>query len=242
MPVIAFSTRFNLQPDPMTIIFFDIDGTLVSMRGAGRAAFQTCIRKVFGWEDDISYIQFAGATDLDVVHQVCDHHNHAPTEEEFGRFFEHLPNVLQEKLPGFEPHIHAGGPELLQELTARDQATIGLITGNEEQCAKLKLGHCDLAHYFSLGAFGHERRHRRDIASLALDRALARLNLTRAGISALYLIGDTPSDIDAAKSIGATSIAVTSDNHGPEALFEANADHVIDSLYAVEPILNFPRA
>ena len=54
----------------VTVVLFDIDGTLLDMRGAGRKSFVRALKSVFGWDDDIQYIHFAGNTDLNVLQQV----------------------------------------------------------------------------------------------------------------------------------------------------------------------------
>ena len=60
-----------------TLVFFDIDGTLVQMTGAGRLAFILALRDVFDWDDQIEYINFSGATDLHVLEQIARRRHHA---------------------------------------------------------------------------------------------------------------------------------------------------------------------
>ena len=197
----------------MNLVFFDIDGTLLTVPGAGHTTFSACILETFGWEDDLSYIRFAGATDLDVVHQVCRHHGHIPLPQELDAFFLRLPAHLESALQHHEPIAVPGGEPLLTNLSKTH--LLGLITGNEETCARKKLSLFGLDRFFPVGAYGHEQRHRCDIARLAVDRAHTILGSRPTSI---HLIGDTPSDIDAAHSVNAVSIALTSHNYSRDAL------------------------
>ena len=48
-------------------LYFDIDGTLMVARGAGRSAFSQAFEDVYGHLIDISHVNFAGATDMGVL-------------------------------------------------------------------------------------------------------------------------------------------------------------------------------
>ena len=220
-----------MSPSPVTVILFDIDGTLLDLKGAGRRAFVRAIEAVFGWPDEIGYVNFAGNTDLNVLAQVMAAHGRELTEADARRFFEHLPGELERAAaePGGDRVIYPGVRALVERLTARPDVVLALVTGNIEACARLKLRQFDLHNHFVLGAFGNEYADRGQIAGLALERALATLPAGQP-IRARYLVGDTPFDIAAAKSIEAVAIAVATGKFTVAELRAAGADHVLSNL------------
>lgn len=208
---------------------FDIDGTLLDLHGAGRRAFSLALKEAFGWKDEIAYIKFAGATDLDVLDQIFKRNQRTLTREDVELFFSILPAKLRETSAEIEATIYPGVMDLVVNLSARPDVTIGLVTGNIESCARIKLEKAGLHGHFQLGAFGHEHGDRREIARLALERATSSLPSGRS-FSRVFLVGDTPSDITAAHHIGAISIAVATGQHTVDMLANAGAHHVLDSL------------
>jgi phosphoglycolate phosphatase-like HAD superfamily hydrolase len=215
-----------------TLVLFDIDGTLLDTRGAGRRSFVEALRRVFPFRDGLEDLRFAGATDLDLVEKIARRNGHMPAAEELRAFFNLLPDLLREELRVEPPHVYPGVRELLAALSARAETTIGLVTGNIEACAWIKLEACGIRGHFELGAFGHEHADRREIARLACTRA------EREGpFSRRILIGDTPSDVIAARAIGATAIAVATGGYDVAALAAAGAQRVWTDLSDTASVL-----
>ena len=214
----------------------DIDGTLVDMRGAGRKSFVRALKSVFGWDDDIRYINFAGNTDLNVLQQVMEKHGRTLTDDDRQRFFGRMPVDLAQTASEAELVIYPGVRELLEKLSADPRVVLGLVTGNVEACARIKLWQFDLHEHFVLGAFGDDHADRTEIARLAMKRVRDSLKPGQE-IAALFLVGDTPFDIAAAKTIPAKSIAVATGKFGVEALREAGADHVLSDLSDTSAVL-----
>ena len=220
----------------VTVVLFDIDGTLLDMRGAGRKSFVRALKNVFGWDDDIQYINFAGNTDLNVLQQVMEKHGRPLTDDDRRRFFERMPVDLAQTAGEAELVIYPGVRELLEKLSADPRVVLGLVTGNVEACARIKLWQFDLHEHFVLGAFGDDHADRMDIARLAMKRLRDSLKPGQ-NIAGLFLVGDTPFDIAAAKTIEAQSIAVATGKFGVEALREAGADHVLSDLSDTAAVL-----
>lgn len=210
------------------LALLDIDGTLLDTHGAGRAAFARAVRAVFGWADDLSWVSFAGATDLDVLRRIGERHGRAFDTEETDLFFERLALELDAALHGAPPSVFPGVRELLTALSGAPEALVGLVTGNTAACAHIKLRHAGLHGHFLLGAFGHEHGDRVEIARLALRRAERHARGSR--LDPVVLIGDTPSDIAAARAIGARAVAVATGAYGVAALRAAGADLVVETL------------
>jgi phosphoglycolate phosphatase-like HAD superfamily hydrolase len=225
----------------VTVVLFDIDGTLLDVRGAGRAAFVRTLEAVFGWQDEIRYIQFAGNTDLNVLQQVMDRHGRPMTEADSRRFFDHFPRELACAAREVELILYPGVRDLLEALSADDAVVLGLVTGNIEGCARIKLQQFDLHHHFVLGAFGNEHADRNDIARLALSRVKASLTPGQR-IRAVFLIGDTPFDIAAAKSIGATAVAVATGRFTVNDLRAAGADLAVEDLSDTSSLIGVMKA
>lgn len=218
------------------LVFFDIDGTLLRLPGAGRRAFQRSLKDVFGWDDDIAYINFYGATDLDVLDRIVRRHHGVNTPERTQAFFTRLEETLREEAEAVDPIVYPGVRELLSALSARDDVLTGIVTGNIETCATLKLSAAGLRDRFMLGAFGHEHADRIEIARLALQRALAMYPEGQQP-ETVALIGDTGSDIAAAKAIGARAVAVATGSHTVEELTAEGADAVFEDVTDLPAVL-----
>lgn len=218
-----------------TCILFDIDGTLVDTHGAGRDAFTRAICETLCIIDDLRHISFAGATDLNVFHTLCEKHHITSNPDREKQFFQRLEEYLTDALHRDNMVLFPGVTELLDALTAHPQIDLGLLTGNAGNCARVKLAPFNLNHYFPFGAYGNEFAVRSDIARCALQRAIERSGNPNLR---MIVIGDTPLDILAAQSINATSLAVATGQYSTEELHAAGADHVLPSLADTLDILH----
>lgn len=220
----------------VTAILFDIDGTLLDMLGVGHLSFTRALEAVFGFHDELDYIQFAGNTDLNVLEQVLSHHGRVLHPSERAQFFQRLPQELAAAAARARLTLHPGVRELLERLSRRPDVVLGLVTGNVEACAWIKLQQFDLQGHFLLGAYGNEHADRNRIATLAMERVQARLAPGET-LDAVFLIGDTPNDIRAAHTIGAVAVAVATGRHSQEELRAQGADMVLPTLADTAGIL-----
>ena len=203
-------------------IFFDIDGTLLYARGAGRKAFRQAFEEALGWDQGVEHINFYGATDLDVFRRIAAERGEVSTPEMETAFFERLGVRLGEHLAETPPELFPNISTIVPLLSERWK--LGVVTGNIEATAKLKLKHGGLLEYFEEEGFGCGCDHpdRVEIARLALERA--------GNPQGAVLIGDTPRDVEAAKANGMISIAVATGIFDVDALKKAGADHVFADL------------
>jgi phosphoglycolate phosphatase-like HAD superfamily hydrolase len=212
------------------LILFDIDGTLVDVKGAGRRAFARAVALTWEIEDALADVKFGGATDLGVLGQLRRRLQLA--EERDPQFFRHLEQALVAELTRERPHVYDGVHRYLQHLMVHDQVVLGLVTGNARRCAHAKVEHAGLdGSRFHVGGFGDEHPDRCALAALALERAVS----ATGPFDRVVLIGDTPSDILAAHSIGAVAVGVTTGHAPRQALVEAGADVIVDSLAELLP-------
>jgi phosphoglycolate phosphatase-like HAD superfamily hydrolase len=116
------------------------------------------------------------------------------------------------------------------------EATLGLVTGNIEGGARIKLGPTGLWPRFPVGAYGSDHMDRRRLPSLAARRAHALLGTAFAPRD-VVVIGDTPHDIDCARAFGAVAVAVATGQYPRAELLAERPDHFYEDLSDVETVL-----
>ena len=138
--------------------------------------------------------------------------------------------ALADEMPNSEGfRVHPGVPRLLDALAGRDRVAVGLGTGNLREGARLKLEHARLAHHFAFGGYGCDHEHRPEIIRIAAERGATHLDVPLADCR-VVVIGDTPKDVEAARSIGATSVTVETGGIPAGTLKSAGATHVFPTL------------
>lgn len=211
------------------LILFDIDGTLLHAPGAGRAAFAQAFKEAFGWEQTVEHINFYGATDLNVFRGICVERGIESTPAMERAFFERLALALETRLAECPPVLFPNVENILREVSK--DWNLGIVTGNIEATAWAKLHHAGIAHYFSFGGFGCTHADRAEIARQALKAS----DVERP--EKVFLIGDTPSDVNAAKVNGFTAIAVATGGFDCQELEKAGADFVFKDMTDDEGLL-----
>jgi phosphoglycolate phosphatase-like HAD superfamily hydrolase len=125
---------------------------------------------------------------------------------------------------------------LLPMLQARDDMSLGLLTGNFEEAARIKLGHFDLWDYFRCGAFGDDAPDRNALVPFAVERA-ASCGLGHFDYADVIVIGDTPSDVACARAVGAVPVAVATGTYSVDALRSTGAPYVLEDLSDVDALV-----
>jgi phosphoglycolate phosphatase len=218
------------------ILLFDIDGTLVSTGGAGAVAWKQAFEELYGIPADIGQYTDAGMTDPDVGAKTFEAVlNRKPSPQELAqlvqRRLEHLPEAV-EKSEGYR--VLPGVPERLEQLS-RAGHLLGLITGNGDGAAHIKLQRAGLNRWFTYGAYASAGVDRPEIVRQAVGRGEAMLGCDVPNTE-IFVIGDTPLDIQAAHAVDCTAIAVATGKYDVAALEEAGADHVLETLEEELPI------
>jgi phosphoglycolate phosphatase len=222
--------------EPYRILLFDIDGTLVSTGGAGAVAWKRAFEELHGIPADIGQFTDAGMTDPDVGARTFEAViGREPTPHELAlvvqRRLEHLPEAVAES-KGYR--VLPGVPERLRQLS-RAGHLLGIITGNGDGAAHIKLARGDLNRWFTFGAYASAGLDRPGIVRQAIARGEAMLGRDVPNTE-IYVIGDTPLDISAAHAAGCTAIAVATGHYDSAALREAGADHVLETLEEELPL------
>jgi phosphoglycolate phosphatase-like HAD superfamily hydrolase len=216
--------------EPYRIMLFDIDGTLVTTGGAGAVAWRQAFEELHGIPADIGQFTDAGMTDPDVGARTFEAVvGREPTPHELAeliqRRLEHLPEAVAAS-EGYR--VLPGVPERLRQLS-RDGHLLGIITGNGDGAAFIKLTRGDLSRWFSFGAYASAGLDRAGIVRQAVQRGEALLGRDVPNTE-IYVVGDTPLDVQAAHAAGCTAIGVATGHFDAAALREAGADHVVETM------------
>lgn len=221
------------------IIFFDIDGTLLSTGGAGQAALERALHDSFEVDFPFQGVLTSGRTDRGIVDEIFETHGVENTPEHRITFRDAYLKRLPETLEGKPGRLLTGVTELLDALADDDRLELSVLTGNYEASAWIKLRHYGVADYFEYGGFGDNHSARDDVATNAVDAAERKLGYRPPPADTL-VIGDTIPDITCSRHIGAHAAAVATGSFtvkelqagSPDLLFEDLSDtqHVVQQM------------
>jgi phosphoglycolate phosphatase len=222
----------------MNVVLFDIDGTLIASGGAGKAAMETALLAEFGISELVGAVPFSGRTDRAIGQDLLTLHGLEETPGNWQRLCSAYLALLPACLTSHQGRILPGIGALLETLASRPQAAVGLLTGNIREGARLKLAHFRLFHHFAFGGFGDHHLNRDDVAREALAAVHAHLNGSFQD-DQIWVIGDTPLDIQCARAIQARVAAVATGWHSLDELAAENPDLLLQDLSDPEPLLRF---
>jgi len=210
------------------LTLFDIDGTLVRGARCHYMAFVHAVSKFYGMEEDISGINYAGKTDPQILREVLEMGQipEKTIDENFQACLDYmagyyLDNVHQENIM-----VLGGVKELLGQLK-KDEVLLGLTTGNLELIAHAKLNRAGIDNYFAFGGFGSDSPKRSCLVKKALERAREVYGYQG---DQVFVIGDTPRDVEAARPFNLHTIAVATGRYSTQDLQKTGADFVLESL------------
>lgn len=200
----------------MIVLFWDIDGTLLTTARAGVLAWEASVRELTDRSFDLSIIRTAGLTDYQIALRTLETLGVETTVENVGRLLRRYEELLPGSLPRRNGRVLDNVREILEHLrTHRPDVRSYLLTGNTRAGAAAKLGYYGLSEFFSDGAFAEDTGARSTIAARALE--LAR-DAGPVGDETIFVVGDTPHDIECAKAIGGKTIAVATGGYSLEEL------------------------
>jgi len=213
------------------LILWDIDGTLIVTGRAGIFALAKAFLKLHGREPDFAKLDVSGRTDQWIARQVLEQQNIPPTGENIHDFLEAYLGFLSAELHSRPGRVLPGIVGLLEKFRLHPDIAQGLLTGNLQRGARIKLEHYKVWHYFEFGSFGDDSALRNDLGPHAVRRARERHSVEFAPAD-IFVIGDTPHDIECGKAIGAKTIAVATGTypaaelqlHRPTAVFADFSD------------------
>jgi phosphoglycolate phosphatase len=212
-----------------TLILFDIDGTLLWPNGAGSLAMKRALTEIYGTSGALDQVSMAGNTDRGIIHQALTGDGFAP--EDIQAHWEPFTQALARHMTVtvFERQVNAcpGVPALLDTLVARDDVLLGLVTGNMERTAPIKLRAAGIdPGLFRVGGYGSDDGDRNRLPAIAARRAEALVGQRFPGRS-IVVVGDTPADVACGKRVGARTVAVATGVLTLEALQTTDPDHLL---------------
>jgi phosphoglycolate phosphatase len=221
------STRRN------RLILFDIDGTLLNAGRAGRRAIGDAMTATYGTTGAITGFSMAGRTDPEIVHELLGAVGFPPERIEAG-----LEALWSRYVRGLEAEVESGEilplpgvAELVDQVEERgDGVVLGLLTGNIEPGARLKLDAAGIGFArFRVGAYGSDHWRRSELPAVAVARARERTGIAFAGRE-IVIVGDTPFDIACGAHLGVRTVAVATGRHSADELAACGPDTVLPDL------------
>jgi phosphoglycolate phosphatase-like HAD superfamily hydrolase len=210
------------------LFLFDVDGTLVTARGAGRAALGRALEATYGTAGALDAYDFRGKTDHRIVRDLMrgagrdDAAIARGLDACFAAYVRELERLIGD---GSRVRVLPGVAGLVRALAARGDALVGLLTGNIEAGARVKLAPTGLWPLFRVGAFGSDDMDRRRLPAIARERARAAAGRDFP-FERVTIIGDTPHDVDCARACGAVAVAVATGQHARDELAACAPDHL----------------
>jgi len=203
------------------VLFWDIDGTLLSTGRAGIYAWQAALQAEIGRDVDLASFDTAGLPDPLIAARLLKEFGSGPDAAASLRLLRGYEERLPASLPRRAGRVLPNVREILEALSGRPDVYSMLLTGNTRAGARAKLEYYGLDRYFDGGAFSDDTEDRAGIARNAV--AEARRIRGELHPHRLYVIGDTAHDVAAGKAIGARAVAV------------ATGGASLSSLQAMEP-------
>jgi phosphoglycolate phosphatase len=189
---------------------FDIDGTLIITGGAGAAAWRLAFDELYGIPADIGKFTDTGMTDPDVGHRTFRAVlGSDPSRAELGKLMERRLHYLYQTVADSDDYRVLEGVEELLPRMLEEGYLLGLVTGNVEAAAHIKLHRARLNRYFSFGGYGSDSTDRGELTRVALQRA-AVVSGGSVAPDQEFVVGDTPHDVAAAHAAGVPCVGVAS--------------------------------
>jgi phosphoglycolate phosphatase len=218
------------------LLLFDIDGTLITSGGAGEGALIDAMQQRFGIEEDLSGITIAGATDALIARMMLEKNGLVASSENITALLDAYLSFLGQRLARHAGYVLPGIVRLLDRLRQREDCVLALLTGNLVRGAEIKLSHYGVWDYFEFGAFADDHHDRNELAKFARARALEKHGEQFAPES-IFVIGDTPRDIECGKAAGAKTVAIATGNYSRDELATHNPDFLFDDLSDTEAVI-----
>jgi phosphoglycolate phosphatase len=226
-----------MAPPRTEAILFDVDGTLIESGGASDRAWHRAFMELYEADVDISKVTGKGVPDPAVGRQAFEAViGREPGDGEIEKLMAKRLEYLPEEVEGSEGYAVMPNVEPLLEQLIDRGVLLGLVTGNVEPAAHIKLARADLNRFFSFGGYGSDSDDRGELTKRSLERGGtvfgSALDLARC-----FSIGDTPRDVDAGHFAGIRVTGVATGKYSVEELREAGADSAIPSFEEGLPLL-----
>lgn len=194
---------------------------------------EAALSATFGTPGDAA-VRYDGKTDRQIVREAMrgagfgEADIDARMDQAIGRYVAGLPEQLRDPARGVG--LYPGAAALIEAVHAHPDTVLGLLTGNVEPGARLKLASVGLDFsMFRVNAFGSDSEIRGELPAIAHGRMLTAFGVALRGRD-VVVIGDTPADIDCGRALGARAIAVATGSYSVEELAAHNPFAVFADL------------
>ncbi|MFM1651458.1 HAD family hydrolase [Brevibacillus sp. B_LB10_24] len=220
-----------------TLLLWDIDGTLISGRGAGRRAMNKAFQQLYGVSDAFDLVEdMAGGLDYAFIKAVfAKHQAKAPRID---TFLEAYFQTLEAEVAEGRTELLPGVLDILERGVRERSVFHSLGTGNVEGGARIKLQVFDLNRFFPVGGFSESEAERHLVLQKGVRLAEEYYRVAFAQRDVI-VIGDTTRDIDAARRIGARVIAVATGGSSADELYKAEPDLLLRDLRDADAFFSF---
>src|SRR4051812_41128554 len=217
--------------DEPEAVLFDIDGTLISTGGAGARSWRHAFDTLYGIPADIGKFTDAGMTDPTVARLTFKSAvGHDPSPRELATVMAAYLDRLPYEVEHSEKYrVLDGADELLPRLGQREGILLGITSGAVEAAAHIKLARAGFNRYFPFGGYGSDSGDRVELTRRAIERG-GRLVGEELDPKDVFVVGDTPKDVEAAHGAGCAAVATATGHYSREQLEETGAEYVLDSL------------
>lgn len=225
------------------LVLFDIDGTLLLTKGAGRAATRAAMLKVFGTCGKLDTHDFSGKTDWFTLIELLtpEGFKASDIEHRIPHYEREMSHFMAHFIHSYSASACTGALNLVHSLRRMEHIHLGVITGNVAATAPIKLRAAGFSpEWFPIGAYGNEAVDRNLLPALALARANRHYNHAFRPTDVI-VVGDTPLDIACARALGAVAVAVSTGMVSYEALAACSPDYLLENLTTFEStVLGIP--
>jgi phosphoglycolate phosphatase-like HAD superfamily hydrolase len=217
-------------------VLFDIDGTLLVTGGAGAVAWQRAFQELHGVEANIEEHTRAGMTDPEIVEIIFREviGRDGSEEERAAAVAGYLGNLADAVAESDGYRVMPGIEETLARL-AEQGVLLGIVTGNIEAAAQIKLARGDLNRFFTFGGYGSDSRDRAELTRRAVERG-GEVEGSPLDLEQTIAVGDTPRDVSAGHGAGIAVVGVATGSYEVGQLREAGADYALSSVESGFPL------
>nr|WP_051116567.1 haloacid dehalogenase-like hydrolase [Amycolatopsis nigrescens] len=221
------------------LVLWDIDLTLVDLRGTGQAWYTSALAAVTGIP--LSEMpSFGGRTERAITSELLVTHGIEPTEEMIQKIWAELTELSLRALPELAERgqVLPGAAAALATMAGRDDVVQTVVTGNLPEVARHKLTAFDLDGHidFEIGGYGTLSLQRPPMVTHAVELA-TRKHGVEFDQESVVVIGDTPHDVDAALHHGMIAIGVATGTYSVEELRDSGAHAVLTDLSDTTAVL-----
>jgi phosphoglycolate phosphatase-like HAD superfamily hydrolase len=210
------------------LLIWDIDGTLMDCQGVGRQALNITLQSLYGIAEGFKTINFSGTIDRQIIEAAKALHALSSFDEE--HFWKQYRSILRTEIQKNPQIKMLGGVQSLLETLQKQTDLYQIIsTGNAKAGAWVKLEETRLAAYFQHGVFGDEADDRSALVALAIQKGQTLFDTTFESHE-IFVIGDTPLDIQAAHQNGVRSIGVATGHYTTQALEVYKPEFLFDDF------------